>query len=259
MHAKLLSSVHDTACGGIVERLCSTDQYLQVLIQLENIKDCISKARNLCWRLGYNLEELDQIIDAGYPQHSLGCDVNRALKHRSTRAEQISLLALQKRLERVTAHRSWLRKQDRINSWLLQNLASSDENASLHRSFLPSPGISDEDWARIVLKFWPIDGAVVKREGGERRERIVESSKEEVGSGRLCHSIRVLLELEMLDEMSQMIGGLSVSAFSDGFGIANRVLELERLGKSLNQHVVGFLPKSGIKTESLIDGKGLGA
>lgn len=119
MHAKLLSSVHDMACGEIAERLCSTDEYLQVLIQLENIKDCISKARNLCCKLGHNLEEVDQIIDAGYPQHTPGSDVSRALKHRSTRAEQISLLALQKRLERVTAHRSWLRKQDRINSWLL--------------------------------------------------------------------------------------------------------------------------------------------
>jgi len=109
--------------------------------------------------------------------------------------------------------------------------------------------MNDEEWARMVLKFWPIDGAVVKREGA----RIAKSSKEAIESGRLCHCIRFLLELEMLDEMSQMTGALSVSAFSDGFGIANRVLELERLGKSLNQHAVGSFPKSGIKTKVLAD------
>ena len=53
--------------------------------------------------------------------------------------------------------------------------------------------------------------------------------------------------------MSQMTGALSASAFSENFGFTNRFLELERLGKSLSQHVLGSTPKSEVKTEALAD------
>ena len=173
MHAKLLSSVHDTECAEIAETLRSTDEYLQVLIQLENIKKCIEKARHLCWEYGYTLELVDQILDARYPQHRLDRGISRIQNNKNTRAGQMAILALQRRLQLANAQRSWLRKQDRINSWLLYNLAGSDENASLHRSFLPYSGISDEEWARLVLKFWPIDEANMQHGGGggKREER----------------------------------------------------------------------------------------
>lgn len=244
MHTKLLCSVNDMDRGESTETLLSTNEYLQVLIQLENIKACIKSMRELCWRRGYNLEEVDQIIETGHPQHRLGRSAAAIQSDKTLQEGQKALIALQKRFDHLKANRSWLRKQDRVNFWLLQILATSDEAASLHRSFLPDPRMPEDEWAKLVVKFWPVDGAAVKRETQEESEG---ESKGAVNSGKPCHSIRVLLEL--MDDMSLVTGALSVSAYSDALGIDNRVLELERLGKSLGQ----LRAKPAIQAEILVD------
>jgi hypothetical protein len=60
--------------------------------------------------------------------------------------------------------RNWNSSHDRINGWLLHILQASKEAASLHRSFLPDPSIDDDNWARLVLKYWSLDGAAPKHE-----------------------------------------------------------------------------------------------
>jgi hypothetical protein len=49
--------------------------------------------------------------------------------------------------------------RDRINRWLLDNLRISEIEARRHRSFLPRDlaQIEDQQWARLVWKYWPRD------------------------------------------------------------------------------------------------------
>lgn len=58
----------------------------------------------------------------------------------------------------------WSTNRDRINRWLLHCLQSDEEQAQLHKSMLAEPLLSDEDWARQVLRHWYIDEAALGHE-----------------------------------------------------------------------------------------------
>jgi hypothetical protein len=88
----------------------------------------------------------------------------------------------------VNEARAWRTQTDRINAWLLQCLQSSEEQADLHRSFLPDgKKIERDKWARMVLKFWPLDEAAIW--AGDR----VCSTNGAVDSDGAAHSARVFL------------------------------------------------------------------
>ena len=73
--------------------------------------------------------------------------------------------------------------------WLLKNLEASNKEKKLHRSFLPQDVIwDDEQWGRLVLKYWLLDEAATGRE-----DRCF-SSNGAVDSDGMCHYERVLFE-----------------------------------------------------------------
>ena len=233
IHAKLIESIYDARRGGFityVTPLQATTAYKEVENQLDKVRNRIGQIRQACWETGYDLEEIDAILGFECVRNFLEPPKARVIDSQIAPEEyQQDLLALRNRLKQLEEHQVWSSKQDRINSWLLQNLIASDGEAELHRSFLPdSDALNEKEWARMVLKFWPVDGAAIKD------EKRVESSHGAVRSGRPCHSVRVLLDRLELEDIDC---GMSVSAFSDGFGLS-RFLELERLGKALHQPVI---------------------
>jgi len=79
-------------------------------------------------------------------------------------------------------------KNDKINSWLLQNLAACPEESMRHRSYLHHGDQLDEtEWARLVLKYWLIDEATM---GSISRAC---STNGAVDSSGICHSTGVHL------------------------------------------------------------------
>ncbi|KAH6672353.1 hypothetical protein B0J14DRAFT_71811 [Halenospora varia] len=84
---------------------------------------------------------------------------------------------------------AWCTQTDRINFWMLQCLASSQEQEALHRAFLSKASepeaLSEKEWARLVLKFWPLDEAA--KWAGDRTS----STNGAVDSNGAFHSARV--------------------------------------------------------------------
>jgi hypothetical protein len=77
-------------------------------------------------------------------------------------------------------------KHDSINMWLLSNLQFSSEEKKRHRAFLAnSEELNEEQWARLVLKYWLLDEAATCLEDRP------ESTNGAVNSAGLCHSARV--------------------------------------------------------------------
>ncbi|KAE9366214.1 hypothetical protein N431DRAFT_430365 [Stipitochalara longipes BDJ] len=87
-------------------------------------------------------------------------------------------------------------QQDRINMWLLNNLEASSEEKAHHRSFLTSEqDLDEEQWARLVLKYWWLDDAAVVREDESL------STNGAVDSGGNCHSVKIALQGNELSEV----------------------------------------------------------
>lgn len=203
LHVRLIASVHDAQWGGFVKPLKESKAYLREYQQMQQLMEEIGQARKRCWANGFDLTEVDQILGSGYDHESYD---SVGLHNQHYEQREADLTALRNRLAHLRHTRS--SKQDRINSWLLPNLAASDEGAALHRSFLPDPeAYNEKEWARQVLKFWPLDGAAIKGERG------AESSHGLVRSGRAYHSVKVLLDMMDLEELNV---ATSASAVSDG-------------------------------------------
>jgi len=74
-------------------------------------------------------------------------------------------------------------KHDSINMWLLSNLQASSEEKKRRRAFLAnSEELNEEQWARLVLKYWLLDEAATCLEDRS------ESTNGAVNSAGLCHS-----------------------------------------------------------------------
>lgn len=141
------------------------------------------------WDKGYSLSEIDMILGTNSPAEN-------SITEKSTFVIDENFKALRQQFLHLQSQTALTSKRDRINTWLLQNLASSNQVAALHRTILPheGKGLDEKAWARQVLKFWPLDGAAakVKRRDGNAR---LSSSIGGVNDGRVAHSVRVLLEL----------------------------------------------------------------
>ncbi|KAH8659379.1 hypothetical protein BGZ60DRAFT_415138 [Tricladium varicosporioides] len=128
-----------------------------------------------------------------------------------------------------TSSRHWVTKTDRINSWLLQNLAALPEERNRHKALLPNGDeLSDEQWARVVLKFWPLDEAAPKF------ELRTCSTNGAVDSAGACHSVKVLLSaLPFNEEDDQvMLDILPIrSRRGEDSEDGSRVLEMARVAK----------------------------
>ena len=107
------------------------------------------------------------------------------------------------KLSKQNITREWATKQDRVNSQLLENLRSSSDEVSLHRSILQKSieeyGIServeetidDTQWARLVLKHWLLDDAAAGRQGR------LSSTNGAVDSEGMVHDVKIELETEV--------------------------------------------------------------
>jgi hypothetical protein len=209
LHSRLLASMQNTESRG---EITDMDEYRRVQTHLETLKQDIEQARDKCWKEGYNLDEIDIILDSDCIHETLERKVLEGPR------EDIELLALRKRLHLLR----WSNKLERINAWLLQKLASSREEVTLHRSFLPnSRDLGEKQWARLVVKFWPLDKA------GEEDEKKSLSTNEAVHSGKGKNTVRVLLEM----------GFSSASDSSEGRALVKHHAELARTKTPLKEVV----------------------
>jgi len=188
LHASLLASIQITGEGG--PPLIESKEYRDVQEHLDLLRKDIEIAKTECWAKGYDLAEIDPILEPG----NIGGQTHRH-EYTEEMKSHADLLALRKRLLYLKAqHAAWSSSQDRVNAWLLQNLAASREEVALHRSFLPdSVSLSEKQWARLVLKFWPLDGAAFEVEGQTL------STNSALNSGKGKNTIRVFLEMAERD------------------------------------------------------------
>jgi hypothetical protein len=124
--------------------------------RLQDLEKQLADFRKRCWGKGIDLAAINRAIRPCYMHN-----VTSFLQSSEPLAEDVEeLLALRGRTSQRNATQAWANKRDRINDWLFQNLQASDENVSLHRSFLINGSQVDQDeWARQVLKYWYIDEA----------------------------------------------------------------------------------------------------
>jgi hypothetical protein len=152
--------------------------------------ECRKKTyRDECWDAGHDLDKLNQALKADVPRYEIS-DI-AFLEAGAEPAVNQQHKGWWDVLRHVGA-KNWITKKDRINSWLLQNLAAQPSEALHHRRFLQDQGVdcdklSEEEWARLVLKSWTLDDAA-------RPEELADcSTNGAVDSDGACHSARVKL------------------------------------------------------------------
>lgn len=189
MHTKLLSCFRKFQGPDSLD-LMETKEYQDVYLKLQSLRVELDEARQLCWREGLDMEDVDKALSSGYGQDPPPLDDDL---QEEKEEERVDLLVLRRRLQRLQAEQSWTSKLDRTNAWLLENLASSDEAVSLHRSYIPNSEMLDErQWARLVLKYWLLDEAAAP-------SRLRSPSTIGAMMDGMCHSIRVRLDMRQED------------------------------------------------------------
>jgi hypothetical protein len=184
LHSKLLPAIYGIFPEDSDVNLNRNKEQQQLLWQLETLKQELREASEKCWLEGYGLEEIHEIIFSDCV-HGI---VSKPNQNSNLAALRTRLLQLKER------QAAWLNKQNQINAWLLQKLAASDEDVVLHRSFLPiSEELDEKQWARLVLKFWPLDEAAAEV------ANISLSTNGAEDSGKERYSVRVLLEMAERD------------------------------------------------------------
>lgn len=157
------------------------DAQLQIL---KGVEDEVKKARTVCWQEGYDLDEIDNTFKFSM------LDLPRCMTQtdNGTLTEKHKdLIAVWPRADHRKKAKSWLTKQDQINAWLLQNLGASPDLMKLHQSFMfQGDTLNDVEWARLVLKYWPLDEAA---EAAEQRNPSTIGAVDSLGAR---HSARVL-------------------------------------------------------------------
>jgi hypothetical protein len=91
-------------------------------------------------------------------------------------------------------------QQDRINLWLLKNLEESSEEKTRRRSFLAAgEDLGEEQWARLVLKYWWLDDAAVVPDDESM------SINGAVDSAGKCHPVRVMLQSHAVSDSRKTV------------------------------------------------------
>ncbi|KFY95329.1 hypothetical protein V500_02834 [Pseudogymnoascus sp. VKM F-4518 (FW-2643)] len=154
----------------------------QLVEEINRLREC--RATN--WNAGHDLEGLDRLMENQlYNKKPDEAAADFTFEQYSSPESQLKPWW---DVLHHTISQCWVTKTDRINSWLLQNLATLPEEANRHRMFIPDgEQLGEEQWARLVLKFWPLDEAAPMFELGAC------STNDAVDSAGACHSARVLL------------------------------------------------------------------
>lgn len=106
----------------------------------------LTQARQSCWKQGFDLSFIDDALISNHVSQS---------KNREGATE---LPETWESILRNAELGAQITKKDRINAWLLHNLAISTEESTHHRSYLFKRNeLSEEEWSRLVLKYWPVD------------------------------------------------------------------------------------------------------
>ena len=66
MHAKLLLSNRSSQLDTSIEQLQKKDDYKEISEQLEILDHDVRLARKSCWKQGYDLDEIDMILETGF-------------------------------------------------------------------------------------------------------------------------------------------------------------------------------------------------
>ena len=122
------------------------------------------KTRRRCILAGHSLQEIDNRIRPPdifkdpneIPNLGLGPELERTPRPLSN--------AVLEREVKGDVLDEWSTNRDRINRWLLHCLQSDEEQAQLHKSMLAEPLLTDENWARQVLRHWYVDEAALGHE-----------------------------------------------------------------------------------------------
>jgi hypothetical protein len=143
------------------------------------------------WRKGFNTHDLDSYISRCRQSGSDLGPMSYAIppKERIQSQGGTNAAVPEKGKLRLNSSTTNATQNDRINMWLLNNLEASSKEKKLHRSFLPkATALDEEQWARMVLKYWLLDEAATNPEVQRS------SSNGAVDSDGRCHSERVQFE-----------------------------------------------------------------
>ncbi|MCJ1286621.1 hypothetical protein MMC26_005967 [Xylographa opegraphella] len=124
--------------------------------RLPILMDEMNMLRNTCLQASHPLYEIDQILTIAQLEDPAS---STPQQHRPPHHD---MLAIRKStLDSPLLLHSWTTTRDRINNWLLHSLRADDQLAPLHRSILGAPQqhLSEQAWARLVLKHWTLDDA----------------------------------------------------------------------------------------------------
>lgn len=93
-------------------------------------------------------------------------------------------------------------KHDRINMWLLGNLQASSDEKKRHRALLNNvEDLSEEQWARLVLRYWLLDEAATCVDDKPA------STNGAVNSAGMCHSARVMFDSITKPILEEVVAG----------------------------------------------------
>jgi hypothetical protein len=188
VHVRMISAL--TAHLGIAEtsfeKLKSQQAYWEILGSLKSIESEKDRYRQACWSEGYDVDEIDRMLKTSERYETVS-NTSSDIYQEPESEQHMSWWDVLHH----TGPQNWLTKKDRINSWLLQNLAAQPKEALCHRKYLQDQGaddqLSEEEWARLVLKFWTLDDAARPSEDADC------STNGAVDSDGACHSARVKL------------------------------------------------------------------
>lgn len=169
-----------------IMKLEAQDARKKIYDHLKSLESERDSYREACWREGYNIEELDRVSKTS-ERYDTVSDTSLDIHQEREPDQHMSWWDV---LHHVSPQ-SWVTKKDRINFWLLQSLAAQPKEAHCHKKYLQDQGVSDqlseEAWARLVLKFWTLDDAARPSEDADC------STNGAVDSDGACHSARVKL------------------------------------------------------------------
>jgi hypothetical protein len=180
------------ALTGRVDRSKCPSVYNELLIasrKIDNhlglLEKSLVRSKQECWNLGFDLSSFDQNLSTNI---NTGASLANSELEKGEQEQCEQLLNTWQDILNERVVRTWGTSNDRINSWLLQILAASKEEQKIHRSYLCNGKDLDEnEWARLVLKYWLIDEAAV----GNEEEPC--STNGAVDSSGICHSARAVL------------------------------------------------------------------
>jgi hypothetical protein len=176
---------------GRVDRSKCPSAYKELLMasrkidnHLRLLEKSLMRSKQACWNLGFDLLSFDHDLTTN---NTTGVRFANSELESGEQEQCEHLLNTWQDILHERVVRTWGTSNDRINSWLLQNLAASQEEQKTHRSYLYNEKDLDEnEWARLVLKYWLIDEAAV----GNDKETC--STNGAVDSSGICHSTRVI-------------------------------------------------------------------